>query len=1031
MSVTDVFIRRPVLALACNAIILLLGLIALLALPIRQYPALEAATISISTHYPGATPEVMQGYVTTPIAQAVSTVTGVEYLRSQSVQGRSTVDVRLKLNADSDVAMTDIMAKVSEVSYRIPSEATDPVISRATGEPTAIMYVGFSSDTMSVPQITDYIDRAILPRMAAFEGIGNLFLGGSQPLAMRLWLDSQRMAAYGITAADVAQALRANNVQAAPGRTESDWVAAEINVQTDVESVAEFRELVVRADGDRLVRLSDIATVELGAKSRDHSGRMDGREAVYIAVEATPTGNPLTIVNTVRAFLAEAEKDFPPGLEVRVPFDVAKFVDAALDEVLATLLEATLIVVAVMYLFLGSFRSVLIPIVTIPLSLIGAAAIMWAAGFSLNLLTLLAMVLAIGLVVDDAIVVVENVFRHLERGESATVAAVKGAREIVGPVIAMTLTLAAVYTPIGLLGGLTGSLFREFAFTLAATVLVSGVVALTLSPVMASLLISRETVQGRFAHRVELLFEALVRGYRRLLSLALAWRGAVLVLALAIVAAIAAMYTAIPSELAPEDDQGTLFTVVEAPQQANIHYTEHYTDRMEPIFRELPEYGNTFMINGAGGANQAFGGITLLPWDQRQRSVAELQPILQQRLASIDGVSIFVFPLPALPGSTGGMPVQLVISSPGPVEKVVAAAEQLKASARDSGLFAVVDSDVSIDKPLTRVRVDRAKASSLGIRMQDISDTLGILLNENYVNRFNIQGRSYEVIPQLQRGERLGPDNLQRYYLRAAGRQLVPLNTVIAVERGVDVNQLSQFNQLNSVLVQAIPMPGVTLGEAVAYLGDTARAQMPVGFAFDWQGESRQYVAEGGRLGWAFVFALLVIYLVLAAQFDSLRDPLVILVSVPMSIFGALLPLYLGYSTLNIYTQIGLVTLIGLISKHGILMVEFANQLQRQQGLNRVDAIAEAAAVRLRPILMTTGAMVVGLFPLIHASGAGAGSRFALGIVIVVGMLVGTLFTLFVLPPIYTWLAADHQRHAASERERELKALMGEGQSEV
>jgi multidrug efflux pump len=675
----------------------------------------------------------------------------------------------------------------------------------------------------------------------------------------------------------------------------------------------------------------------------------------------------------------------------------------------------------VIFLFLGTVRSVLIPIVTIPLSIIGAAIFMLALGFSLNLLTLLAMVLAIGLVVDDAIVVVENVYRHIEEGKSPVQAAIIGAREIVRPIISMTITLAAVYAPIGFMGGLTGTLFREFAFTLAGSVVISGIVALTLSPMMCSLLLSRSMMEGRFARLVDGSFARLTRWYGRRLSSSLDYRPATAIFVVGIFAALAFLFVNTRAELAPEEDQGILFGITKAPQNANLDYADTYGKQIDQTFASFPETDTRFVLNGA----MSFAGMILKPWGERARSAKELQPLVQQKLNEVEGVQVFVFSLPPLPGSTGGLPVQMVISSTTGYETIYNVMEQLKEAARKSGLFMITDSDLQFNSPVVRLRIDRSKASDLGLNMQEIGSTLALLVGENYVNRFNLNGRSYEVIPQVPRVDRLTPEKLTQYYVKAANGQSIPLSTVVSVASEVEPNALTKYNQLSSATFSAVPMPGVTMGEAVAFLETQAKALLPAGFQHAFLSESRQYVTEGNQLTVTFIFALIVIFLVLAAQFESLRDPLVILVSVPLSICGALLPLFIGVTTLNIYTQVGLVTLIGLISKHGILMVEFANEAQINEGLDRRAAIERAAQVRLRPILMTTAAMVVGLFPLLTAAGAGAASRFSIGLVIVAGMLIGTAFTLFVLPAVYTVLAKDHRAAARSQRNAEIAALSG------
>src|SRR5438132_13080591 len=746
---------------------------------------------------------------------------------------------------------------------------------------------------------------------------------------------------------------------------------------------------------------------------------MNGQHAVFIGVQATPTGNPLALVAGIRALLPEIERNLPASVKLQIAYDSTRFIQASIDEVKSSLGQAVVIVVVVIFLFLGSFRAVLIPVVTIPLSLIGAGIIMAALGFSVSLLLLLAMVLAIGLVVDDAIVVLENGYRHIEEGKSAPQAALIGAREIAGPVISMTLTLAAVYTPIGFLGGVTGTLFREFAFTLAGAVIISGIVAVTLSPMMCSLLLSHASAQGRFARLIDRGFSRLADAYGRRLQRSLDYRPVTALFAVAVFVALAFMYLNTKKELAPEEDQGVLFALTKAPQYANLDYANAYGDELDKSVTTIPEADLRFVLNGRFGPNQGIAGVILKPWGERARGAAALKQVLQQKVSAVEGMNAFVFSLPPLPASIGGLPVQMVIDSTGDFTAIFQAMEKIKNAARKSGLFIVVDSDLAFNQPTIQVAIDRGKANDLGITMQQIGDTLALLVGENYVNRFNLAGRSYEVIPQVPRVERLNQDTLTRYYVTSAAGQQVPLSNLVTVKTTTAPNALTRYNQLNSATFQAVPMPGVTIGQAVDFL-EKQTASLPAGFSHDYLSDARQYVREGNQLVLTFFFALIVIFLVLAAQFESLRDPLVILISVPMSICGALMPLFFGLATMNIYTQVGLVTLIGLISKHGILLVEFANQLQLQEGLDRRRAIQRAARVRLRPTLMTTAAMVVGLVPLLTASGAGAASRFSIGVVVVAGMSVGTLFTLFVLPAVYTVLAKDHLAAARSTRSREL-----------
>ncbi|MCE4052263.1 MexW/MexI family multidrug efflux RND transporter permease subunit [Pseudomonas sp. Au-Pse12] len=1022
MTFTDLFVRRPVLALVVSTLILLLGLLALNQLPIRQYPLTESSTLTITTQYPGASPQLMQGFVTQAIAQSVATVEDVDYMTSTSTQGRSVIAVRMKLNADSNKAMTQVMAKVNEVKYRLPAEAYDPVIVKSSGEATAVAYVGFSSSTLSTAALSDYVTRVVQPQLSSIEGVGSIDLNGGQKMAMRIWLDARRLAARGVSAADVAQALRNNNVQAAPGQAKGLYVVSDIQINTDLVNVSEFRQLVVKSTPAGLVRLDDIATVELGAAATDTSAIMDGVKAVYFGLNAAPNANPLVIVKKLNELLPGIRQNLPPDVKVAVPFELARFISASIDEVSGTLIEAIVIVVLVIFLSLGSARAVIIPVITIPLSMLGAAAFMALFGFSINLLTLLAMVLAIGLVVDDAIIVVENVHRHIEEGKSPAVAALVGAREVAAPVIAMTLTLAAVYAPIGLMGGLTGSLFKEFAFTLAGSVVVSGIIALTLSPVMSSFLLDSQMNEGWMARRAETFFARLGSAYGRVLDVSLQHRWVTCTVALVVLISVPLLYSQARSELAPVEDQSTVLTAIKSPQNANIDYVEKFGDKWNQVMATLPEQSNLWLINGINGVSNSIGGVNFVDWEQRQRSADQIQVDMQNRANDIEGSNIFAFQLPSLPGSTGGLPVQMVIKSAGDYRIVYEAMQELKDAARKSGLFMVVDSDLDYNNSVIRIDIDRAKANSLGVTMKDIGDTLAVLVGENYVNRFGLQGRSYDVIPQSLRNERLSAEALGRFYVTSASGGQVSLANLVTLSTGVEPNQLTQFDQLNSAIFQAIPNPGVAMGDAVAFLERQAR-DLPPGFTYDWLSDARQYHQEGSALILAFVFAIIVIYLVLAAQYESLRDPLIILISVPLSMCGALIPLALGMATINIYTQIGLVTLVGLISKHGILMVEFANELQAKDGLDRRAAILHSAKMRLRPILMTTAAMVAGLIPLLFASGAGAHSRHDLGLVIVVGMLVGTLFTLLVLPTMYSIIAVDHRTAANTPRARELASI--------
>jgi multidrug efflux pump len=1032
MHLTDLFIRRPVLATVVSALIFFVGLRAFSDLQLRQFPDLQSSSIGISTTYPGAPPELMQGFITTPLEQAISTAQGIDYMTASSSQGRSTITVYLQLNYDVDKALTEVMSKVQQVRNQIPREANDPVVTKQSSlgnAGAAIMILSFSSDEMKPAQISDFLSRTVQPVLSTVPGVGSADIGGADVFAMRLWLDPQRMAARGITGEDVAAALRANNVQSAPGQTKSFFTLANIVADTGLTDIEQFRNMVVKASNGALVRVRDIADVDLDQQAQSQSGWIDDRKTVMMLINQAPIGNPLDTAKLVRKRLAELEPNLPPHLKAMVVYDATVYIQSSIDEVTRTLAEAVGIVVLVVFMSLGSVRSVAIPLVTIPLSLIGSAALMLAAGFSINLLTLLAMVLAIGLVVDDAIVVVENVHRHVKEGYSPVQAALVGAREIVGPVIAMTLTLAAVYAPIGLLAGVTGVMFREFAFSLAGSVVISGVVALTLSPVMASALLSSAAREGRFEKLVDYLYERTTAIYTYFLDLVLAYRPAVLLFGAVVLGSVYFLYTGARTELAPPEDQGYVFGLIKGPQYANLDYVDAYARQYYGRISKIPELERIVNFNGMGSANTGMIVHHFKPWEERTRSSAQVMAQLQGIAAQSTGLRINIFGPSSLPGSIGGPPVQMVISSIEGYETLFRVMSQIKAEAYKSGLFAFADSDLDYNTPIVNLKIDHAKANDLGISMLSISNSLAALVGENYVNRFALNGRSYEVVPQVPRSLRLSADALTQFYVATASGQQIPLSTVVSVEESTGPNALVEYNQLHSATFQAVPLPGVTIGQCVSFLESTAQRLLPQGIRHEYLSEARQYVNEGNAMVLTFGFALLVIYLVLAAQFESVRDPLVILVSVPMSICGALIPLFFGNllqvpgATVNIYSQVGLVTLIGLISKHGILIVNFANALQRQEGLSRLAAVRQAARIRLRPILMTTAAMVLGVVPLLLATGAGAASRVSIGMVIASGMTIGTMFTLLVLPVVYTFVAQDHRAATTSRRAHEIAAV--------
>ncbi|GLZ87404.1 MexW/MexI family multidrug efflux RND transporter permease subunit [Metapseudomonas resinovorans] len=1003
MAFTDPFIRRPVLATVVSLLIVLLGFQAFSKLVIRQYPQMENALITVTTAYPGANAETIQGYITQPLQQSLASAEGIDYMTSSSQQNMSVIQIYARIGANSDRLFTELLAKANEVKNQLPQDAEDPVLSKEAADASALMYISFYSDELSNPQITDYLSRVIQPKLATLPGMAEAEILGNQVFAMRLWLDPVRMAAYGITANDVNDAVRKYNFLSAAGEVKGQYVVTSINATTDLKSPDAFGAIPVKTVGDSRVLVRDVARVEMGAENYDSISSFDGIPSVYIGIKGTPSANPLDVIKHVRAIMPELESQLPPNLKVSIAYDATRFIQASIDEVVKTLGEAVLIVIVVVFLFLGAFRSVLIPVITIPLSMIGVLFFMQLMGYSINLLTLLAMVLAIGLVVDDAIVVVENIHRHIEEGKTPFDAAIEGAREIAVPVISMTITLAAVYAPIGFLEGLTGALFREFALTLAGAVIISGIVALTLSPMMCSKLLRHDENPSGLAHKLDMIFDRLKRRYQQALHGTLNTRPVVVVFAVIVLCLIPVLLKLTKSELAPDEDQGIVFIMAKAPQPTNLDYLNAYTEAFVKIFKEFPEYYSSFQINGFDGVQSGIGGFLLKPWDERERTQMELLHEVQGKLNQIPGLQIFGFNLPSLPGTGEGLPFQFVINTPNDYESLLQVTERIKARAMESGKFAFLNVDLAFDKPEVVVDIDRAKAAQMGVSMEDLGSTLAILLGEGEINRFTIDGRSYKVIAQVERAYRDNPGWLSNYYVKSDSGAMVPLSTLISVHDSARPTRLKQFQQLNSAIIEGFPT--VSMGEAIDTVSQIAREEAPRGYGFDYAGASRQYVQEGSALYVTFALALAIIFLVLAAQFESFRDPLVILVTVPLSICGALIPLFLGVSSMNIYTQVGLVTLIGLISKHGILIVEFANQLRREKGLSAREAVEEAAAIRLRPVLMTTAAMVFGMVPLILATGAGAVSRFDIGLVIATGMSIGTLFTLFVLPCVYTLLA--------------------------
>jgi multidrug efflux pump len=1017
MSFTDIFIRRPVLASVVSLLILLVGLRSVLSLEVRQFPETKDTVVTITTSYPGASGALVKGFVTTPLQQAIAEADGIDYLSSTSVQGRSSIEAHMRLNYDPKSAVAEIQAKVASQRSVLPADAEDPVIDSTTGDPTALMYIAFYSRDMTLSQITDYLLRVVQPQLQALPGVAKAGLIGNKTFAMRIWLDPKRMAALGVSPTELEQVLLSNNYLSGAGKTKDLYVAVDLAANTDISQVEDFRNLVVATRDGTLVRLRDIAEVELGAEDYDTTTLYKGIPAIFVGIEQAPGENPLVVAKRVHELMPDLQAQFPLGLQAHIPYDASVFIEDSIEEVFRTLAEAVVIVLLVIYLSLGSLRAALIPAIAVPLSLVGGAFLMLLMGFSINLLTLLAMVLAIGLVVDDAIVVVENVHRHIEQGMPRIQAALQGARELGLPIIAMTTTLVAVYAPIGFMGGLVGTLFTEFAFSLAAAVLISGVVALTLSPMLSSRVLKPAGAPGRFEHGVERFFNWLAARYQASLHGLLATPSVMVVFALVVLVSIYFMFVSTRSELAPTEDQSILFFRAVAPQTATAEFNQLYAREVLDIFESIPEYHESFVLVGfRGDPTVTFGGFKMPPPGERARSQMEVQPELQGRLQQVAGFEMAAFPRPSLPGTGRGLPFQFVLVSDADYTELDGLAAQLIGKGMASGNFMFLRKSIDFARPRTTIQVDRNRAGALGIDMREIGRSLAMLVGDGYVNRFSLAERSYKVIPQVARQYRLDYESLNDYYVRSSAGDLVPLGNLVTFEQSVEPSERTQFQQLNSIIVEGLMASGVPLGDALTYLEGEAKQLLPPNVTWDYVGEARQYTQQGSALVVTFFLSLLVIYLVLAAQFESWRDPLIIMVSVPMSIAGAMAFLTLGFATINIYTQVGLITLIGLIAKNGILIVEFANQLQINEGLDRRAAVERAAAIRLRPILMTTVSMVVAMVPLLTASGPGAVSRFDIGLVIASGLGIGTLFTLYVVPTVYLLLARRRSAPAATSR---------------
>ena len=1006
MRLTDLFVKRPVLAIVVNLVILIAGLQSIRALSVRQYPRSDIAVIRVTTAYIGANADLVRGFITTPLERVIASADGIDYMESSSAQAISTIIVHLRLNYDTNAALTQIQAKVAQVRNDLPPEAEAPKIELETADQQfAAIYMGFSSKDLDPNQVTDYLTRVVQPKLSAISGVQRADILGARTFAMRIWLKPDRMAARGISPSAVRDALARNNYLSALGRTKGSMVSVNLIANTDLRTPEEFRQLVVKEEHGTVVRLGEIADVVLGAENYEEDVRFNGDAATFMGVWVLPTANALEVVSKVREAIPQIEAQLPAGMKVGVPYDSTKYIEDAISEVIRTLTETLLIVIVVIFLFLGSFRAVIIPVVAIPISLVGAVFLMMVAGFTINLLTLLAIVLSVGLVVDDAIVMVENIERHLHEGKSAYQAAIDAARELVGPIVSMTITLAAVYTPVGIQGGLTGALFREFAFTLAGAVIVSGIVALTLSPMMGAKLLRAGDTERGYAGWVNRRFESVRLAYSRTLAGTLRYRPVVLTLWAIVALLTVPFYMFSQRELAPTEDQGFFFGMVQASANSTLDQTKLYTSAIHDVYRSLPESDSIFQITFPTGG---FGGMTTKPWSERSKTTEQLVMETMGPLSQIPGIRVIPIVPPPLPGG-GDFPVDLVIASAAEPQQLSDIANNLVQKAFASGLFIFADADLKFDQPQAEVVFDRDKVRSQGVNLSQAGMDLSTLLGGDYVNRFSIQGRSYKVIPQIKRAERLSPEQLKDIYVTGSGDELVPLSTFATLQTTTQPRELKKFQQLNAVRIQGVIPPPVPLDQALRFLEDEARATLPQGFTIDYAGESRQLRTEGGRFLGTFLLSAILIYLVLAAQFESFRDPFIILAgSVPLAISGALLFSFLGFTSLNIYSQVGLITLVGLVSKNGILIVQFANHLQ-ETGRDKLAAIIESSGTRLRPILMTTAATVVGHFPLVLATGPGAGARNSIGIMLVTGMVIGTFFTLFVVPSIYMLVARTHR----------------------
>ena len=1012
MKFTDIFIKRPIFALSLSLLIILMGVYSLMNMQVREYPRMVNTVATITTNYYGADSSLMEGFITQPLEQAIAQVDNIDFMTSSSEAGKSQITAYMKLNTDPNATTASMLSKINSVSYKLPKEAETPTVNISTGSTTELMYMSFYSDQLTSTEINDYLTRVVQPQFYTISGVAEINLYGGIDFGLRVWLDPQSMAALSLSAQDVSSIISKNNYQSSPGQLNNSLNVLNTSINTQVTTAEDLENLIIKEEDGKIVKLSDIAEVSLSKSHDVYRALGNNKESVVLAVGTTPSANPLNVMKGINEILPSITGNMPSGIESTIIYDSTIAIDESINQVINTILEAVIIVLVVITLFLGNFRAVLIPIITIPISLVGVCIVMYSLGFTINLMTLLAMVLAIGLVVDDAIVVVENVNRHIvENKASAFDAAIYGTREIAVPVISMTLALGAVYAPIALMGGITGSLFKEFALTLAGSVFVSGFIALTLSPMMSAYLLKDgdKGHENKFEDAVNKVFNGLTEKYKSSLKTVIDNKGAVYSFAVIVLISIPLLFSYIASELAPTEDKGVFLMQSSAPNAANLDYLQK---NMEVIGDELSAHedinGFVSMI-GVPKQNQSLAIVNLKSWSEREKSPSEVSDTIKNKVKDMVNVETISFNIPELPGASSGLPIQLAVLTPNNRELLFDVVTNLREKIVKTGLFVYNDVDLAYDTGKLKIDVNRKKAGIYDVTMESIGLTLSTLITDGYVNRIAIDGRAYEVILQTKRELRKNPSLLDNYYVKSGNGKMIPLKELISYEIVSEPRSLPKLNQLNSATISLVPSPSTTMGTAIAEIENILKTDLPKGYTYDYLGESRQFTQEGSSLYITFGLALCMIFLILAIQFESLKDPLVILTTVPLAISGALIILAWGTSTLNIYSQIGLVTLIGIITKHGILICEVAKENQLEKGMDKLSSIIHASAIRLRPILMTTASMIAGLIPLLLTSGPGAESRFSIGIVIVFGLLIGTCFTLYILPTIYLALGDEHK----------------------